>query len=94
MTEKKIKKAVALKYDMGTFNAPEIIAKGRGETAANIIRIAKENKLPIQKDEDLVELLTKIDVNKEIPENMYKAIAEVFSFIYDLTKKNKNDTSS
>lgn len=94
MKEQNVKKAVALKYDMNTYNAPEIVAKGKGETAANIIRIAQENELPIQKDEDLVELLTKIDVNKEIPENMYKAIAEVFSFIYDLTKKNRNDNSS
>lgn len=94
MKEQNVKKAVALKYDMNTYNAPEIVAKGKGETAANIIRIAQENELPIQKDEDLVELLTKIDVNKEIPENMYKAIAEVFSFIYDLTKKSRNDNSS
>ena len=94
MQEEKIKKAIALKYDINTDNAPTLVAKGKGETAKNIIKIAKENHLPIQKDEDLVELLTKIDVDKEIPENMYKAIAEVFSFIYDLTKKSRNENSS
>lgn len=94
MSEEKIKKAVALKYDIEVDNAPSLIAKGKGEAARNIIRIAQENELPIKRDEDLVELLTKIDVNKEIPENMYKAIAEVFSFIYDLTKKSRSDNSS
>lgn len=49
-------KAVALKYQMEKDNAPKVTAKGKGVTASNIIKIAKENKIPIQKDEDLIEL--------------------------------------
>ena len=84
-----IPKAVALKYDIKKDNAPNLIAKGKGETATNIIKLAKEHDIPIKKDEDLVELLSKIDIDKEIPGSMYKAVAEIFSFIYDLSNKNK-----
>jgi len=85
-----IQKAVALKYDIDKDNAPKLTAKGKGETATNIIKIAKENNIPIQKDEDLIELLSQIDIDKEIPSTMYKAVAEIFSFIYDLSNNKKN----
>ena len=53
---------------------------------------AKENNIPIKKDEDLIELLSQINIDKEIPDSMYKAVAEIFSFIYDLSNnKNKLD---
>ncbi len=84
-----IPKAVALKYDIEKDSAPSIIAKGKGETASNIIKLANEHDIPIKKDEDLVELLSQIDIDKEIPGSMYKAVAEIFSFIYDLSNKNK-----
>lgn len=87
-----IPKAVALKYDILKDSAPKIIAKGKGTTASNIIKVAKENNIPIKKDEDLIELLSQIDIDKEIPDSMYKAVAEIFSFIYDLSNnKNKLD---
>lgn len=84
-----MKKAVALRYNQKKENAPKVIAKGQGKIAERIIKIAEENELPIKKDEDLVELLTKIDIDKEIPQNLYKAVAEVFSFIYNITNKTK-----
>ncbi|RXJ80702.1 EscU/YscU/HrcU family type III secretion system export apparatus switch protein [Arcobacter sp. F2176] len=87
--EKKILKVAALKYNIQDDTAPKVVAKGSGELASNIIKIAKENNIPIKKDEDLVELLTKLDVNQQIPNNLYKAVAEVFAFIYDLSKQNK-----
>ena len=86
--DKKILKAAALKYKIHEDNAPTMVAKGSGELASNIIKIAKENNIPIKKDEDLVELLTKLDINQQIPSNMYKAVAQVFAFIYDLSKNN------
>ena len=82
-----VKKAVALRYDADKENAPRVTAKGQGLIAERIIKIAEENELPIKKDEDLVELLTKIEIDKEIPNNLYKAVAEVFSFIYNVTNK-------
>ena len=85
MSEDKIKKAVALGYDIDNDSAPKVIAKGKGELANNIIKIAQNNEVPIKKDEDLVELLSAIDIDKEIPNSMYKAVSEIFAFIYDLT---------
>jgi flagellar biosynthesis protein len=86
-------KAVALKYDIEKDYAPKITAKGKGEIASNIIKIAKENNIPIKKDEDLIELLSQIDIDKEIPSSMYKAVAEIFSFIYELSN-NKNEINN
>ncbi len=89
--EDQIQKAAALKYDHLTQNAPRIVAKGQGDIAKNIIKIAKENNLPIKKDEDLIELLSKLDIDKEIPTEMYKAVAEIFSFIYGITNKKRDE---
>jgi len=98
MEKKDIKKAIALDYDIDVNQAPKVIAKGKGELANNIIKIAQDNDVPIKKDEDLVELLSAIDIDKEIPESMYKAVSEIFSFIYDLTtlerKKREFDSSN
>jgi len=80
-------KAVALKYDKESSNAPKVTAKGEGFTAENIIKIANLNDVPIKKDEDLVEMLSQLEIDREVPPEMYKAIAEVFSYIYKLTNK-------
>ena len=80
------KKAAALRYDKEKESAPRVVAKGEGQVAENIIKIAELNNLPIQKDEDLIELLSKVELDKEVPDALYKAVAEVFSFIYKSTK--------
>ncbi len=80
-------KAVALKYDKKIENAPSVAVSGVGLLAKNIIQIAKENDIPIHKDEDLVELLSKLDIGQEIPPNMYSIVAEIFHFLYNITKK-------
>ncbi len=81
-----MKKAVALKYDRQSDNAPRVVAKGKGASAENIIQIAQLHDLPIHQDEDLVELLSKVELDREIPEKLYVAVVEVFSFIYKITK--------
>ena len=83
-----MKKAAALRYDTEKENAPRLLAKGEGEVAKNIIKIAEENDLPIRKDPDLIELLSKVEIDKEVPEALYKAVAEVFSFVYKTTRKD------
>jgi len=80
-------KAAALRYDTNKESAPRVIAKGEGSAAENIIKIAELHNLPIKKDEDLIELLSKVELDKEVPEALYKAVAEVFSFIYKASKK-------
>ncbi|MEN4052475.1 MULTISPECIES: EscU/YscU/HrcU family type III secretion system export apparatus switch protein [Sulfurimonas] len=85
----KKQEAVALKYDQAKNKAPRITAKGKGKTAQKIIELAALNDIPIKKDEDLVELLSKVELDKEVPAEMYKAVAEVFTFIYNMTKKSE-----
>ena len=80
-------KAVALKYDATTSSAPKVTAKGEGLSAQNIIKIAKLHDIPIKKDEDLIEILSKVKLDHEVPSEMYKAVAEIFSFVYKMTKK-------
>ncbi len=82
------KKATALRYDTKKENAPRMVAKGEGKAAENIIKIAELNNLAIKKDEDLVELLSKVELDKEVPEALYKVVAELFSFVYKVTKKD------
>ncbi len=83
-----MKKAAALRYDTAKERAPRVVAKGEGQTAENIIKIAELHNLPIRKDEDLIELLSKVELDKEVPQALYRAVAEVFSFIYKVTKKD------
>ena len=86
----KTQKAVALKYDREKQGAPKVVASGKGEVANNIIKLAQEHDIFIKKDADLVELLSKIELNKEIPPMLYKAVAEVFSFIYKITNDKRS----
>lgn len=81
------KKAVALKYDKDKDNAPKLAAKGKGYIAERIIEIAKENRVPIYPDRDLVQVLEALDMDFEIPAELYRAVAEVLVFIHDLNRK-------
>ncbi|KEA45515.1 FlhB-like flagellar biosynthesis protein [Campylobacter mucosalis] len=81
------KKAVALGYNRAKDNAPKVLAGGSGEIANNILKLAKEHDIPIKEDPDLVEVLSKVEINQEIPQNLYKAVAEIFSFLYKMTNK-------
>ncbi len=90
MSYDKIKKATALKYNEKLNVAPKITAQGSGQIAKNIIQIARENNIPIKEDEDLINILSQIELNTEIPEELYKAVAEIFSFIYGLSSKEEN----
>jgi flagellar biosynthesis protein len=81
------KKAIALKYDKDKNNAPRVVAKGSRYLAQEIINIATKYEVPIKKDEDMTVMLEQIEINQEIPPQMYKAVAEIFSFIYGLTNE-------
>jgi len=84
MNEKmtRLKKAVAMKYDPLTSSAPVVIAKGQGELAERILESAKENGVPIQEDQSLVEVLSKLDIDQEIPPELFAVVAEILSFVY------------
>ena len=69
--EKNRQKAVALKYEKETDSAPKVIAKGKGKLAEKIIKIARENDIYIHNDPDLIEVLSHLDLNEEIPPDLY-----------------------
>ena len=77
-------KAVALKYDRKKDNAPRVIAKGRGEIAEKIIEVAKAHNVPLYEDKNLIQILEALDLETEIPPELYRAVAEVLAFIYRL----------
>ena len=83
----KRKEAIALTYEQQKHAAPTVTAKGKGLVAEQILRRAKEENIPIQEDPSLVELLGKLNINEQIPEDLYMAVAEVFAFIYSLEKQ-------
>ncbi|BFH63970.1 MULTISPECIES: EscU/YscU/HrcU family type III secretion system export apparatus switch protein [Paenibacillus] len=77
-----MKKAVALKYAPGEADAPVVTAKGRGKLAEAILDKAKEHGVPVQEDAALVEVLSKLDLDQQIPPELYQLVAEVLSYIY------------
>ena len=80
--------AVALKYDNEKSEAPIVIAKGINFLALKIKDIARESKIPIVEDPALARALyDQVEVEQEIPESLYKAIAEIFTFVYNLNNK-------
>jgi len=81
------RKAVALKYEPGDRSAPVVVAKGKGHLADAIMAKASENGVPIQEDASLVEVLSKLDVDQEIPPELYALVAEILSFVYRSDKK-------
>jgi flagellar biosynthesis protein len=81
--EKKIRDtAVALHYDGAEERAPLVTAKGFGLMAERIRELAEKSGVPIRRDSDLVALLAEIDVDREIPAELYAAVAEVLAMVY------------
>lgn len=85
----KLKKAVAMKYDPLSSTAPVVVAKGQGELAERIITSAKESGVAIQEDQSLVEVLSKLDIDQEIPPELFAVVAEILSFVYRADHKAK-----
>lgn len=84
MKDEKNKKAAALKYNMKKDDAPKIIASGKGDIAKKILEKAKEEDIHIEENQDLAEILVKMEIGEEIPPELYEVIAEILSFIYNL----------
>jgi flagellar biosynthesis protein len=86
----KRKKVAALKYKPNEDAAPKVVAKGSGWLADKILELARENRIPLKEDRQLVEVLSAIDLNREIPPELYKAVAEILAFVYRMTKKESS----
>ncbi len=84
--------AVAIKYDQQKDKAPIVIAKGINEVALKIKEIGRKHMVQIVENPPLARELYKIcDLDKAIPESMYKAVAEVLAFVYEARNKIKNE---
>lgn len=86
MARKNKKKAVALKYDRQKDQAPKVTAKGEGLIAAKIIELAREHNIPVKDDPDLIEVLSSLEINEEIPSEIYVAVAELLAFVYSMNQ--------
>ena len=83
--------AVAIKYDSDKSRAPVVIAKGADEVALRIVRTAEENDVYITQDKPLARALFEtVDIDQEIPEDFYRAIAQVLAFVYSIKKKGNS----
>ncbi|MGB5157860.1 EscU/YscU/HrcU family type III secretion system export apparatus switch protein [Desulfobacterium sp. N47] len=82
-----LNKAVALRYVPEREQAPRVIATGKGKLAEKIIQVAKEHNIHIHSDPDLVEMLSQLKPDQEIPSDLYKVVAEILVFVYSLNGK-------
>ena len=80
--------SVALKYESGAMKAPKVVAKGLDNIALKIREVAKEHNIPLFENPPLAQALyATVDIDKEIPAEHYKAVAEVISYVYRLRGK-------
>ena len=83
------KQAVALSYDKALDLAPKVVASGKGVIAEQIIKLANERGIPIKEDEDLVKVLSLLEIDSIIPIEAYAAVAEILSSLYEYNDKLK-----
>ncbi|AEM73987.1 EscU/YscU/HrcU family type III secretion system export apparatus switch protein [Caldicellulosiruptor acetigenus] len=89
MNKKKVKKAVAIKYELEDI-APKIVAKGKGYVAEKIIEKAKDEDIPVYEDQSIAEKLFNLELQEYIPEDLYEVVAQILVFIGYLDKINKD----
>jgi flagellar biosynthesis protein len=76
------KESIAIALEYGQNEAPVVTATGRGELAKKIIEAARQAGVPIHRDEDLTALLAMLEMEQEIPESLYRVVAEVLAYSY------------
>lgn len=83
----RVRKAAVLKYKHQIDRAPTLVAKGRGIVADRIVEMARKHRIPVESDPALVEVLSQLDIDQEIPPDLYRAVAQVLAYVYKMTKK-------
>lgn len=81
------RKAVALRYDAQSDGAPRVVAKGEGLLADRILEVAREHGVHIHQDPEMVAVLSKVRLDAAIPEELYRAVAEILAFVYRLDRR-------
>ena len=84
------KKAVALQYEPGN-SAPVIVASGMGYMAEKIVEVAADSGVPIYEDNSLATILTQLQLGQEIPEELYKAIVEIYVYFLHFDPGKRTD---
>ena len=73
--------AVALQYELGTDAAPRVTAKGKGDVAERIVGIAEASGVHVEHNEPLAQSLSQLELDQQVPKELYKAVAEVIGFV-------------
>lgn len=79
--------SIAIRYDGLTMNAPEILAKGGDQVALKIREIAKDHRIPIVENKPVARALYEFKIGATIPEELFKSVAEILAYVYELKKK-------
>jgi flagellar biosynthesis protein len=79
--------AVALHYDKGSGEAPRVVASGKGAIGKKIVETAHAHGVPIEENAELAAALSEVEIGEEIPVELYKAVAQVLTFILRLSGK-------
>jgi len=83
----KLRRAAALRYDKSASGAPKVVAAGAGLIADRIVEIAREQGVPVREDPALAEALARLELEQEIPSELFVAVAEVLVWAYGLEPK-------
>lgn len=75
------RRAAALGYDAAKDAAPRLIAKGQGLVADRILALAREHHVPVHEDAALVDVLSRLDLEEQIPVELYFVVARILAFL-------------
>lgn len=84
--QKEKRAAIALEYEPATDTAPKVIASGQGFLADKILDVAKQEKIPVHRDEKLARSLKEIEIGEYIPPELYQVVADVLIFVDAMDK--------
>jgi len=90
--KKEIIIAAAIEYDSKKNPAPRVTARGRGLMAEKIIELAKKHGVLIKEDPALVQILSRLDIDEEIPPELYKVVAEILAFVYSVNEQYRGQS--
>lgn len=80
--------AIALRYEpKGGDSAPRVLASGKGAAAEQILRLAQQHDIPLRRDPALAEALSGLDLGASIPPELFRAVAEILAFVYQMNGK-------
>jgi len=82
-----LRMAASIRYDKKKDDAHRLPAKVRGHLAEKIIELARKHDIPIKEDPALVSILCRLDIDEEIPPELFRAIAEILAFVYSTNER-------